>query len=394
MTAAVDSLTETPDRILTSRLLGFVQYVRARQFVIGSQEAIDCQTLAFKVGVTDKRMMRLALKTLLCQSAHDWERFDGLFDSFWLPVSRKQREVSSVGGRSPRHRALAQGAREQSGDFDVADPNALNGSDVQSEENKASHASASAQANTATTPFSQLDNAAELRRLEDVCERLARRIRKRLIRRQQRAKRGQSIDMRRTLRHSLSTAGVPMKLIQRRRKRQTPKLVLLLDVSRSMSVYSYFFLRFARGILGAFKQSDAFAFHTSLVHVGDSLRESSRVKLVEKMALISTGFGGGTRMDESLMAFNRDYASKLLGSKSTVVIVSDGYDTGEPEELVKQLRRIKQRSRRLLWLNPLLGQASYTPSTRSMQAALPLLDAFLPAHNLESLAALEKHLGR
>lgn len=394
MTEAAEYLRDDPETILTSRLLGFIQYVRARSFVIGAQEAIDSQTLALKVGITEKRMMKLGLKTLLCQCAHDWEHFDALFDSYWLPVTRKQREVSSIGGRSPRQRTLAQGASSPSGQVDVADPSALKGVDEQSTEKKASHGSASAQSSTATTPFSQLDNAAELRRLEDVCEQLARRMRKRLIRRQQRTNHGQSIDMRRTLRHSLSTAGEPIKLIQRRRKRQTPKLVLLLDVSRSMSVYSYFFLRFARGILGAFKQSDAFAFHTSLVHVGDSLRESSRVKLVEKMALISTGFSGGTRMDESMMAFNRDYASKLLGSRSTVVIVSDGYDTGEPEELIKQLRRIKQRSRRLLWLNPLLGQASYTPSTRSMQAALPLLDGFLPAHNLESLAALEKHLGR
>ncbi|MDH5354187.1 MAG: VWA domain-containing protein, partial [Gammaproteobacteria bacterium] len=112
----------------------------------------------------------------------------------------------------------------------------------------------------------------------------------------------------------------------------------------------------------------------------------------EKMALISAGWDGGTRIDKSLQSFNRSYARNLLGSRSIVIIVSDGYDTGEPQALVTELQRIKRRARSLIWLNPLLGLAQYTPSTRCMQAALPLIDVFAPAHNLESLAALESHL--
>jgi len=161
-----------------------------------------------------------------------------------------------------------------------------------------------------------------------------------------------------------------------------------------MSVYSYLFLRFARGILTAFKDADAFAFHTQLQHIGETLREKSRVNLVEKMELISFGWGGGTRLDASLQKFNQRYASNVLNRRTVFVIVSDGYDTGEPEHLAEQLRRIRSRVRRIVWVNPLLGQDTYEPSTRSMQAALPLIDVFAAGHNLESLAALEEPLSR
>jgi len=116
--------------------------------------------------------------------------------------------------------------------------------------------------------------------------------------------------------------------------------------------------------------------------------------LIEKMELISFGWGGGTRLDASLAEFNQRYARNVLNRRTVFVVVSDGYDTGEPENLVRQLQRIKSQVRRVVWVNPLLGQESYTPSTKSMKAALPLIDVFAPGHNLESLAALEVPLSR
>ena len=106
------------------------------------------------------------------------------------------------------------------------------------------------------------------------------------------------------------------------------------------------------------------------------------------LALISQGWSGGTRIGECLAQFNDDYA-RLLNSRSVVIIVSDGLDTGEPTALAHELARIQRRCRKLIWLNPLLGREGYEPRTRGMLAALPHIDLFAPAHNLQSLQALE-----
>ena len=380
-----------PGPQLVAQLTGFSRFARARNFNIGIQESVDSQRLAASIDVTDRRQLQLGLKALMCSTPGDWERFDAMFDAYWQRDQPRHSTQASIGGKAPRQSALAQSSQHGNDAlFDVPDADALDSAGAS--DGNLSDGGASGAESIGTSDFEQLSNAAELRSMEELAERLAKRIRQRLLRRQRIDRRGERIDMRSTARASLRYAGLPMSLSFRKRRRQAPKLVLLLDVSRSMSVYSYLFLRFARGILGAFKGSDAFAFHTRLVHIGETMREPSRRKLREKMAMISAGWDGGTRIDKSLEAFNRHYARNILGSRSIVIIVSDGYDTGEPEELSKQLQRIKRRSRRLIWLNPLLGRDNYTPSTRCIMAALPLIDIFAPAHNLESLAALEQHL--
>ena len=388
MTIAPPTATE---HRLVAQITDFARFTRSQRFNVGIQETLDAQKLAAAVDITDKRRLQQGLKTLLCSKPEDWERFDALFDRFWNRHQPRQQTLASIGGSAPRQRALAASERSGSGgELDVPEADALDARGAN--DGPLGEGGASASESVGEKNFEQLGDAAELRRMEVLAEYLARRIRHRLLRRQRIDRRGERIDMRRTLRASLRFGGLPMQLSFRQRRKQTPKLVLLLDVSRSMSVYSYLFLRFARGILGAFKGADAFAFHTRLVHIGETMREPSRRRLREKMALISTGFDGGTRIGESLETFNRHYARNVLGSRSVVIVVSDGYDTGEPEALVRQLQRIKRRARRLIWLNPLLGRENYTPSTRCIMAALPLIDVFAPAHNLQNLAALEQHL--
>ena len=376
---------------LVAQITDFTRFTRSQRFNVGIQETLDAQKLAATIDITDKRRLQQGLKTLLCSKPEDWEQFDALFERFWKRHQPRQQTLATIGGSAPRQRSLAAAERSgDGGDLDIPEADALDAAGASN--GPLSEGGASAGESVSEKNFEQLDDVVELRRMEDLAERLARRIRQRLLRRQRIDRRGERVDMRRTLRASLRYGGLPLGLSFRQRRKQTPKLVLLLDVSRSMSVYSYLFLRFARGILGAFTAADAFAFHTRLVHIGETMREPSRRRLREKMALISTGFDGGTRIGESLETFNRHYARNVLGSRSVIIVVSDGYDTGEPEVLVRQLQRIKRRARRLIWLNPLLGRESYTPSTRCIMAALPLIDVFAPAHNLQSLAALEQHL--
>jgi uncharacterized protein with von Willebrand factor type A (vWA) domain len=171
-------------------------------------------------------------------------------------------------------------------------------------------------------------------------------------------------------------------------------LLILLDVSGSMSLYTSVFVRFIHGVLDQFREAEAFLFHTRLTHVSPALREKDVGRALERLSLLAQGAGGGTRIGDCLASFNRWHAKTLLHGRTCVMIISDGYDTGTPATLGEEMRQLARRCRRIVWLNPMLGWEGYQPSARGMQAALPYVDLFAPAHNLESLAALEPYLAR
>jgi uncharacterized protein with von Willebrand factor type A (vWA) domain len=191
---------------------------------------------------------------------------------------------------------------------------------------------------------------------------------------------------------SVQSGGTPIRRVFRRRRDKPVRLVAILDVSGSMSPYATFFVRFLKSILDRFREADAFVFHTRLVHIGAALRERETERAAVRLSLMAQGWAGGTRIGESLATFHRSYAASVLNRRSVVIIVSDGYDTGPPERLAEEMAALRRRARRVVWLNPMLGWAGYEPVARGMAAALPHVDLFAPAHNLESLMALEPHL--
>ena len=122
------------------------------------------------------------------------------------------------------------------------------------------------------------------------------------------------------------------------------------------------------------------------------MREKDAARALERLSLLAQGVGGGTRIGESLATFNRWHAKSVIHSRTCVMIISDGYDTGAPEVMAAEMRGLARRCKRIVWLNPMVGWEGYAPSARGMQAALPFVDLFAPAHNLKSLAALEPYL--
>jgi uncharacterized protein len=200
--------------------------------------------------------------------------------------------------------------------------------------------------------------------------------------------------LRRTIHRNISHGGDLIDLVWRRRKSKPLRLVILLDASGSMELYTSFFLRFIHGVAAAFLHSEIFIFHTRLVHVSEAMRDRNVVRAIERLSLLVQGIGSGTKIGESLVAFNRWHARRVLHSHSCVMIMSDGYDTGEPAVLEAAMRGLRRRCRRIVWLNPLIGWDGYTPMARGIRAALPYVDLFAPAHNLASLAALEPYLAR
>ena len=372
-----------------SRLVAFVRLARANDFRVGVAEEIDAQRIAMTCGLDDMYRLRWGLRSLLCNDHNDWQRFDALFEAFWVPADRRQTVRIQAAGAlaSRRMNRTEQGAEDGSRRSSSYGDNTNHGEGGDAGEGGVREGASMAE-QLAGVDFRQLAGQGRMHEMERLAERLARRMRRRLTRRQHLQRHGRRIHLRRTLRASLAMGGTPLELVFRQRRKRQPRLIIFIDVSRSMSLYSYVFLRFAHGIVKVFRDASAFAVHTALVPISAALRQPDRTRMQASLALISQGWSGGTRIGECLAQVNRDHGA-LITSRSVVLIVSDGLDTGEPGMLAQQLESFKRRCRKIVWLNPLLGRAGYEPRTGAMLAALPFIDVFAPAHNLRSLMALE-----
>ena len=380
-------MSPSPEAPLTRRLVGFVRLLRANGFALGLREAEDAPRAA-EGGLLQPDALRQALRALLCACERDWQRFDELYDFYWLGHGKRQARVTA-GGANRRRTDRAGPLLDAR--FGPPERVARDGNPAEAAP-AGRGGGASAVASLAEADLRHIDDPDELARLHALTDRLAARMRHRLARREQAHRRGRRLDFRRVIHRSVASGGVPLRLAWRRRRHKPLRLVAIVDVSGSMSPYATFFVRFLRAMLGSFRAADAFVFHTRLVHIGPALRERSAERAIERLALMAQGWSGGTRIGESLAAFNKHYAAAVLNRRSVVVIVSDGLDTGPPEQLAAELQALRRRTRRLVWLNPMLGREGYAPAARGMAAALPHLDLFAPAHNLESLAALEPYL--
>lgn len=378
------------------RLAGFMRTLRDNGFTVGLAETRDALQVLTSPAAMRPSALKPALRSLLCATHGDWQRFDELFDAYWLGRGmRRGQQVSSAAhaGAAARQQQTTGGPSDSLGAPDHVERRAGRDGD-EAADGRGRREGASHAENLATADLRHIVDPDDMEKVHALTARLAHAMRARLVRREQTRRRGRRLDLRRTIHRSISHGGTPLELAWRRRKAKPLRLVVLLDASGSMSLYTAFFVRFLHGLVDAFREAEAFVFHTRLAHVSPSLRDRDVTRAVERMSLMAQGIGGGTRIGESLATFNRWHAARVINSRTAVIIVSDGYDTGEPERLGAEMAQLRRRCRRIVWLNPLIGWKDYVPAARGMQAALPHIDLFAPAHNLESLAALEPYLAR
>jgi uncharacterized protein with von Willebrand factor type A (vWA) domain len=204
--------------------------------------------------------------------------------------------------------------------------------------------------------------------------------------------RGPRVDLRRALARSLRTGGDVIVLPRLRRRTRPRPLVLLCDVSGSMERYSRMLLHFAYGIVRRNRRVEAFLFSTRLTRITLQLRYRRLEDAVTAVAQAVPDWSGGTRIGSALKEFHQRWSRRALPGGSVVLLVSDGWDRGDPMELRDEMARLKRSCHRLVWLNPLIGTADYAPLTQGLQAALPFVDDFLPVRSLRNLAELAVHL--
>lgn len=399
-TDELDTLLQAPHGAgagLVRRMAGFLRSLRDNGIAVGLGEGRDALRVAASLDLSRPAHLRAALKPLLVQRREEAQRFDILFDAYWL-----RRGVRRGGRPAPTGPGVGQAQRRPTlrpvpeGVTSLADSVSRDATDATHavESPALQRGGASKVESLARTDFRHLDNPDDLALLDELVEKLALSLRRRLQRRRKAARRGERLDLRRMLHASIPHGGEPIEIYRRRARRRPLRPVLLLDASGSMSQYSAIFLRFMLALLKRLPEGEGYLFHTRLVEIGPVLRERRRAKALERLSLLAEGWGGGTRIGECLATFAKHHAPRALRGRSVLFILSDGYDTGEPAVLGNAMQALAKRARRIVWLNPLLGWRDYQPVAGGMAAALPHVDLFAPAHNLQSLADLAPHLAR
>jgi len=212
--------------------------------------------------------------------------------------------------------------------------------------------------------------------------------------RHRRSRKAGSMDFRRILRKSLKSGGIPLELFYRRKKKRLKRLVILADVSGSMDRYARFVMPFLLGLKGVGSKAEVFVFSTSLTPITHIVKRFTVDRALELISREVLDWSGGTRIGYSLHQFNQAHGERLLNRRTVVVVMSDGWDLGGRDLLVREMEALNRRAHCVIWLNPLAGSDDYWPTCRGMQAALPYVDYFLPADNLRSLKRAGRTLSR
>jgi uncharacterized protein with von Willebrand factor type A (vWA) domain len=383
-------------RLVSTKLAAFLRTLRDNGFAVGLSEGRDAAALMASGYAAKPGLLRSALKHLFSARKSDWDKFDGIFEAFWLGKRVRSRSMavgSSKAANNPSLKSLQDAGARGDGNQSATDQ-IPSSDDAAPASGEGRMEGASRAENIAEVDFRKLADPEQVALAHEAAARLARMMRMRLTRRDLARRRGYRLDLRRTIHRNISHGGVPIALVKRQRKDKPLRLVVLLDASGSMSMYTSVFLRFIHGVLDEFREAEAFLFHTRLAHVSGAMKEKDAARALDRLSLLAQGAGGGTKIGESLQTFNRWHAARVIHSRTVVMIVSDGYETGDAALLGREMAALAKRCRRIVWLNPMMAWEGYSPEARGIKAALPFVDLYAPANTLASLTALEPYLAR
>ena len=362
--------------IVIDRISALAQALRVQGTRVGLGEVLTAHDALEAIDPSSRHDARLALRAVLCSSHRDFERFDQAFRAVfgderihfgqdpYEPLGKIERPVApraAVPGTAP-------GIEEQE------DPEAVPAaySDVELLGHK---------------DFSQYTDA-EMAIARVLIAQLARRGPTRVSRRTRPARRrSHTPDLRRVVRASLRTAGEPVQRHWRAPSRRPRPVVLVCDVSGSMTPYARMLVQYMHASVAARRRVEAFAFGTRLTRITNELSGRDHDRALERAATAVTDFAGGTRIGAALAELNRAHGRRV-GRGSVVVILSDGWDRGDPEQLAEEMARLRRSAHRLVWLNPLAAHPEFEPLTRGMRAAVPYTDELLAGNSLASLEEL------
>jgi uncharacterized protein len=382
-----------------SPLVGFGRDLRERGLPVGTGRILTfCRAVA-ALGLSDRDSLYWSGRVSLIGRHEDIAPFDEAFESWYRSLGQGdglliELSLPVPGGEKPDW-------GEQPGDLEVvlgstaAEWHAL-GEDDDEEPEPGDEAAIRIVASSAevlrTKAFADLTEE-ERARVSQLIRDLVVAAPRERTRRTRPSPKGQTFDMRRTLRGSLRTQGEPFDRAWRTRRVRARPLVLILDVSGSMAPYSRALVQFAFAAMAAGRRVETFCFGTRLTRVTRTLRTKDPDRALHEIGEQVQDWEGGTRIGESLKTLLDGWSQRAALRGAVVVLCSDGLERGDPALLRAQMARLRRLAHKVVWVNPLKGSPRYEPLARGMAAALPSVDVFLAGHNLESLEQLGRILG-
>jgi len=236
-------------------------------------------------------------------------------------------------------------------------------------------------------------SATELAALYGLMERLEVATPRRRTRRAERHRRGERLDVRRTLRGSIHTAGDPIRLARRRRRVTPRRMVLLCDISGSMEPYARAYLQFLTSAAGSGRDAEAFVFATRLTRLTRALRTRSPERAIQRAAAAAPDWSSGTRIGAALKEFNDRHGRRGMARGAIVVILSDGWERGDPALVAREMERLSRLAHRIVWVNPRVAASGFSPRAGGMAAAIPHCDALVSGHSLDALEEVIAAIG-
>ena len=368
---------------LVANLLLFGRLLRRAGLPVHHSRLLDAVRAIDWVGVRRRDDVRATLLALLVHRHEDIDRFDAAFTLFFRDHARAASELAlfSLGERP---RVVFRPVPGVVSNVEIEDLT----SDASQPTERAVGAYSAAGVSR-TKDFADF-SPAEMEDARRLLAELPWRLGMRRTRRWDQSD-GTSVNLRPILRRAMSQGEI-LELDFRRRRTAPRPIVFVGDVSGSMERYSRVLMHFVYGLARHVRHVESFVFATTLTRITHRVVRPGAERQLTAVIRSVSDWGGGTRIGESLRVFNTRWARRVMRHGPVVVLVSDGWDRGEPTVLRRELARLRRGCHRLMWLNPLLGDAQYEPLTRGMQAALPYVDDFLPAHNIASLEQLAERL--
>ena len=370
---------------LSANIIGFCRFIRQKGFRIGPIEEVDAlKAIEILQPYAAPQDFQLCIKTVLCRSLQQQRKFDELYRQYWTELEKAvdSKVVESEGdGQKSKNSGTQQPSFQALKSW-------LQGNTQAEKEEVATYSAFEAMGQKDFSSFSE----DELTEVLQLIQMIARSLAFQFSRRQKKAKRSARLDLRRTLRLNLRRGGEIMDLAFQKPPRNKRKIVLLCDVSKSMDLYSQFLIQFIYAFQNAYRSIETFVFSTSLHRVSQQLKDKDYKEALTELSQSVPDWSGGTRIGESLTTFYKDYASKMLNRNTIVLILSDGWDTGNVDALKTSMNQIHSKAAKVIWLNPLAGNPAFEANVQGMKAAMPYIDIFASAHNAASLRKIASHL--